>query len=1154
MKQSAIIRYILVAAISMLLPLASWGQSSPSSRYADHSKLADGRWVKIRVGSEGVYQLTKSRLQSMGFSNPDRVSLYGYNMPLLPETKLEDMSDDLTEIPLLRRSDGSLLFYSLGTTKWQFVSRFSSDYTRINNPYSNYIYYFITENTDGSPAELTATTFDAGTDAATTTFREHSLIESDEISMLHSGRNFYESYDYAGTNRRTYTLQTPGIAEQRVSLRVCFVAAGPTASTLSVTAGDTTFTNISLRALGEYEYGVAADRTFTWNKSLTEKSDITLTLNRNSGTSGHLDFLLASYTRRLDISGTNHLAFHLGRTATKKIALSGATEQTRILRVTSPQTTCEVASTLSGGTLTAGVPQTTAIDEYVAINTGAKFPEPEYLGEIKNQDLHALKDIDYVIITPANGHLTPWAERLAQVHTDKEGMRCAVVTADQVYNEFSSGTPDATAYRRFMKMLYDRASTTADRPKNLCLFGDGVWDNRMVTSSMRGENPDNYLLCYESDNSLSKTRSFVLEEYFTLLADGKGVSPLKEAPDCGVGRITVHTANEARAVVNKLASYINGDYAGAWKNTICMMADDGNSNIHMRDADSIYNRMGELYPDFQFRKIYWDSYAREESGAGHAYSGAMKDINKQMTDGALIMNYTGHGSAYILSHEQVLKRSDFETWNSPRLPLWIHAACDVSPFDMNEENIGETALLNASGGAMGSITTTRTVYSSQNRIINVNFMTHALQYAPSGRKYTIGEALSMAKTDIIDGRMSDRDSLNKCHFVLIGDPAISLTVPTYKVHIDMFQGHELAENEADTIGAGAIVEVSGHIEDADGLVVEDFTGTISPTVFDNLELITCHNNPGDDVTPYQFYARTKTLYAGTDSVRNGRFTFSFPVPLDINYSDQSGLISLYAINNDRTIEANGSFESLIFSGTDPDISTDSNGPVLSVSLNGVLFASQSSDSIAGDGVLRLTSPTTMHETPYFVGTIEDPNGINATGSGVGHDITLIIDNDPSMTYNLNSYLQYQQGSWTKGTVAYSLPELATGNHTLLFRAWDCLGNPSTMEIAFDVIDGLQPNILSMKINGPVRDELTLTIENDRPQTELQVLVTIYDISGRELWRHTNSGISPSNYFTYTVNLNENSGHLQPGIYICRATISTGGAKATDEKKFLVVAQ
>lgn len=1117
--------------------------SAQSSRYAEHSLLSKGKWVKIRVKDAGVYSLSKNQLASMGFMNPAQVCLYGYNLPVLPEACIEQISDDLTEIPLYRRDDNSLLFYSCGTTQWSRKSQTSIEFDHFNNPYSKYVYYFVTERTDSVPAAFAVKSEKTST-AAITSFDDYALIENDEFSFINAGRTFYERYDYANGRSKTYKISLPGIEGSTARLCVKFAGAGSSTSKMSITANDTTFAPYSIAALQEYEYGIDITRTYNFNCA-KEQNSITLNHERQSGVSGHLDYIAIFYKHKLDLTSSSFLPFRTSRPKGQayKFQISGAREDTRVWAVTSPSSTYEIESSLEGNVLTAYAPSEKTVQEYVAVNTTASFPSPEIVGTIGNQDLHALKDIDFVIIVPANGKLTAQAQRLADAHTEKDTLRCAVVRADQIYNEFSSGTPDITAYRRFMKMLYDRASSPANKPKNVCLFGDGVWDNKMQTDAMARHSADDYLLCYESDNSVSHTNSYVFEEYITLLADGKGVKPLKEAYDCGVGRITVTTEAQAKSVVDKLISYINNEQTGSWKNTICMMADDGNANVHMNDAEAITLQTQSLYPDYNIKKIYWDSYKREQSAVGNSYPATYNDINKQMEDGALIMNYTGHGAAYCLSHEQVLKRADFENWSSPRLPFWIHAACDVTPFDMDEENIGESALLNPTGGAVGVLSSTRTVYSSQNRALNTGFMKYVLADKPDQKHYTLGEALAKAKSEIAtQAGISMRDSINKCHFVLLGDPAIYLTRPTYKAVIDSFEGGEDHDGQQ-MIGAGAVVSVKGHIEDEDGQPVKNFNGTVSPTVFDNLEKITCNNNAGEDITPKTYYDRTKVLYMGTDSVRNGEFQFTFPVPLDINYSDESGLLSIYAVNTSRTIEANGKYEDFLVGGTS-DIGNDTTGPTIKLTLNGTEFESN------GDSII--VSDIVMHETPFLHATLFDESGISTTGSGIGHDICLIIDNDADMTYNLNSYFNNTEGSWKQGTVDFSIPALSSGSHTLLFRAWDNFNNPSSITINFEVCEGLEPQIFSMRIKSPARGELLLDIENDRPQSVLNVEVDVFDMAGRKVWHGGEKGISASNFYTYKCNLNASNGHMPPGIYICKAYVSTAnGDKASKSIKFVV---
>lgn len=1020
------------------------------SRYAEHSKLATGKWVKIRVKDEGVYQLTSTALKNMGFSNPNNVSLYGYNLPLLPEAYIEEISDDLTEIPLYRKADGTLLFYSCGTTLWT-RKNISSAYIHKNNPYSKYIYYFLTES--GTPA--TFDKVDAQSDKTTgqDTYYAHTLWEEDAYSFLNCGRTFFDSYDYSTGPRKTYNLAFENRSNGDVTLEVKFGAAGNSSSSLNVTVGDNVLGTLSFSALAEYEYASVSNKSFTLYDQYATSMSVALQHTRTSGVTGHLDYICASYPAQLSVEGKNFLAFqdNVGYQTQHTFAVQGANSNVSVWNVTSPAETCELTGTLSGSTYYVQTPIADKLkSKFVAVNTTATFPSPETVGTVENQDLHALDSINLLIIVPANGKLTAQAQRLADAHTEKDGIKCAVVEADKVYNEFSSGTPDATAYRRLMKMLYDKQYTSSPltgKQKgslNLLLFGNCLWDNRLVTSGLTSKSQDDYLLAYESDNSWSHTDSYVLEEYFTLLADGKGVSPLKEQPDCGVGRIPVSTSSEAKGVVDKLIAYINNDNAGAWRNTVCMLGDDGNNNIHMEDAENVLTTTKNLFPDYHYKRIYWDSYTRQQSATGNSYPDAYADINKTMEEGALIMNYTGHGAAYTLSHEQVLKTADFQNWTSPRLPLWLTAACDVAPFDMNTENLACEAILNKQGGAMGFVGTARTVYSSPNRTLNRHFMSHVLAQKNNGERYTIGEALAQAKADILNSKKNytKNDTINKVHFILLGDPAITLAGQTYKVKIDKLNGKDIDSSNLPTISAGEIVMVEGHIVNTEGNPATDFNGTISPIVYDSEEHIVCKNNAGEDVSPFEYNDRTRTLYAGTDSVSAGTFKFTFPVPLDINYSDEAGLITLYAINEAKTIEANGRFEDFLVGGTSDDERTDTIGPDIKAYLN---------DSHFADGGVT-------NETPTLYISLYDESGINTSGSGLGHDIVAIIDGNESTTYTLNSYYNQSVGDYRSGNITYTFPTLPAGIHTLTIRAFDTLNNMGETAIRFQVVEGLEEEV------------------------------------------------------------------------------------------------
>ena len=1140
-------KYLLSLFAIMMLP-ALYGRGHgecmlSAQTYAEHSVLANGRWVKIKTDQAGVYQLTTSQLRSMGFSNPDRVRLYGLNLEVLPETMIEKIDDDLVEMPLFRTGD-RLLFYGRGTTRWTLNSANATTaaFSHFNNPYSKSVYYFLTEVADAAPKEFEKYAYNVSSDSKTqTTFPDHVLIESDGFSYLRSGRTFFDEYDFATGKSRDYRLDMPGLVggSTKVNMSLQFVAAGIASSTLDVSVDGEEMTTLTFGKLGDFEYGKLRSNTLSFEAPASEGCTVNLLHNRVSGISGHLDYIRASYIRRLALTGS-YLMFRPMANGDVIFQMTGGSAETVFWHVNNTKEIEEVAGTFDAATGTWSVPFSTDTssstawrnDELVAVNPSATFPSPTVCGAIANQDLHSLSALDLVIVVPSSGHLMTQAKRLADAHIVRDQMRCVVLTAQQIYNEFSSGTPDATAVRRFMKMLYDKAETEDDRPKNLLLFGPAIWDNRMVTANTRKYDPDDFLLTFESDSSLSLVDSYILTEYYGLLDNNTTGDVLRWKPRIGVGIIPAHTQAEAKSVVDKLIMYINNEQVGNWKNLICVMADDGNDNMHMRDAEAVYKEVSKAAPDIRLRRIYWDTYVKEVSSTGETYPGAYTDINHQMLEGALVMDYSGHGAAHCLSHELVLQTSDFARWNTPRLPLWVTAGCDISPFDMDRENIGETALKNPRGAAMGILSTTRTVYPDPNRELNRRFIRYCVTTKANGLQYTLGEALSMAKCELID---VGSNTTNKAHFVLIGDPAIHLAIPTYKIEIDRIN-ETYAPGTPYAASAGSLLTVEGHIVDDEGNLADTFGGTIYPIIQDNTETVVCKNNAKDDVTPFTYTDRLRTLYTCADKVEDGKFKFTFPVPLDNNYSGETGLISLYAVNNEATLEANGRFTNFAVSGTSPDLPTDTQGPTVELRLNDEHFQS-------GDIV---------NETPLLLASLFDENGLNMTGSGIGHDITAIIDNKESTTYSLNSYFEPTPGDYRRGSLQFPIPTLDEGQHSLTLRAYDILNNPSQTSIDFYVNIGAVPSIYSLQIKSDGSGNTTFTFVTDRPQTDLDINLMVYDISGRKLWSAKESGFSIGTAYTFRWNQNETDSHLIPGVYIVKAHVASNGGNTADiAQKFII---
>lgn len=763
------------------------------------------------------------------------------------------------------------------------------------------------------------------------------------------------------------------------------------------------------------------------------------------------------------------------------------------------------------------------------------FPYPDYIASIDNQDLHADSNYQMVIIVPESEKWVSQANRLKELHESIDGIRVKIVPACELYHEFSSGTPDANAYRRYLKMLYDRAESESEMPRYLLLFGSCGWDNRMITSTWKSEDPTNYLLCYESQESFSATSSYVMEDYFGLLDTGEGGSHTQsDKSDIGIGRLPATSETEAANMVNKIVKYANNDNAGDWQNTICMIGDDGNNNIHMSDAESIAQNIEEDYPGYEIKRVYIDSYKRVEGASGATYPDATQTLKEQMTKGALIMNYTGHGNTTQMSHEKVLMRTDFEENTTDCLPLWFTASCDIMPIDSKLENHGLSAIQNANGGAVAFVGTTRTVFSNYNKKINTLFTKYVLGSSDSCQN-TIGEALRRAKNDLVT---SGADwSENKLQYVLYGDPALKLACPQAKLVIDSVNGKPVGDEF--TLNASARVSLNGHVQFGEKTLT-NYDGKISLNVKDAKQLIEC-NDWDDCGTKFTYYDYKSTIYKGSDSIVNGRFNIVLGIPMDISYSDDNGMMVMYAVNEDYSQTAHGEFKDFILNGS-KEVMNDSIGPSVYCYLNSPSF-------MDGDNV---------NTTPYFYAELTDKDGINTSTSGIGHDMVLIVDDDMYKTYTLNDYFSYDFQTYESGSLGYQLPELSEGPHSLVFRSWDMLNNPSTVTLTFNVLKSLKPEIYKIYATKcPATYSTQFVLVYDRPSSPVDITWEVFDILGRIIWRKTDTSVTSANGIATTTWNLQTSGRQEvgTGVYLFRARLSCEGSEEVlKAKKIAVIRQ
>lgn len=1096
-----------------------------SEPYAAHSVLVKGKWMKICVSEEGMYELTAKQLQEAGFKDIKRVKLYGFGGRIQDEALPLKGSGEgayLFEVPL-HRNTSSLLFYADGTVRWDYDNK-NKVYTHTDNYYSRFSYYFLTEGdnpltldeTDGEDADKTLTEVPG-----------HALYDGNTFMWYEGGRRLFDSHDFATGRQHAFRLDAPGAVGGGDDRLVVSMSA---ASALSATPYSVSVNKVSMSAsLSVPSYGSnesARVATATLNPGNIAANN-TVQISTGNTNNARLDFLRLTYTRQLT-GTTEPFSFVTGATEPVLVSISGADAGTEVWELPHDTTPLRrVKATLAGTTLT-----TTALQPYVRyalVNTRRNYPAPTLVGEIENQDLLADEATDMVIVIPASGKLATQAERLARIHREKDGLRVRVVRVDKIYNEFSSGTPDANAIRRYMKMLYDRAETEADMPRFLLLFGNGLADNRMLTSSNSSKNPDDYLLCYERDNSelsIGELNSYCTDDFFGLLDDGEGQNILSDKLDLGIGRLCCTTEAEARILVDKVERYLANKEAGIWKNDILLMGDYGDSNSHMEDAERVASSITTANPDMNILKVYPDAYTWTTTATGHAFPQATQRMEEALANGVTLVDYSGHGAPNQLSHAWLTSTQGLSRISSTRLPLWLLASCEIYPIDSEEENMGHMSMLKEDGGAIGFISATRSVYASYNNPLNRLVAGYLLAQKPDGSRYSFGEALMLGKCDMVSKRTDM--TMNKMKYVLVGDPALTLATPDGKVIIDSIDGTAVSDSQL-TLKAGSIVRLSGHIESH-----TDYNGLLSLRIYDHEQTVTCKNNAKDDINaPYTYQALGGCVFSGSCPIENGHFTATASIPLDISYVDDAARISLYAVDDKFSREASGTFTRFCLNGTAPDAVGDTIPPTAFMYVGEEDFPN--GGSVASDFLLEAA--------------IADNYGLNAAGSGLGHEMSLVIDGDAANAVSLNDYFAYDFGTHLAGHIAYPMAGLAPGLHNFALRVWDINNNSTLTKMSVLVQANPSTDFSVSTTANPVTTATQLVVTLPQNHSAEPIELRIYAATGQKVWGQTLHVADGQHFASAQWRACSDAGTPLPsGVYLLRAE---QGKQHTKTKKIII---
>ncbi len=1086
--------------VSFEIRLSYTAQAPPATNRGGHtntSVLSDGDIYKFEVTETGVYKLDYNFLKNeMGIDvdniDPRTIKLYGNGGGVLPELVGVERPDDLIEnaIYVAGESDGKfgegdyILFYGQGASVWYFDAE-NGVFDYPTNYYDDNNYYFI-KISAGNGLRVSAQASASGATYTSTTFNDFIRYEKDIFNLLHdwsfgqgSGKFFYGDYfkvkvdeDYSSE----FQVENL-VANAPARLRAAFAGRIESGSfgRFVVTANGNTFSTSNFGttsggAVDTYAYSRAIDEEFVPGST---QFDIKLNFEKGSASfnEGWLDYLQLNFRRQLLMAGSQ-MIFRDVQAIGKGVStfkVGNASGDLEIWDITDPLRPKRQEATLNGSDLSFSA-NTDALKEFIAFNTNAGFLTARAISteKIENQNIHGIGQVNVAIVYPKE--FESEVERLAEHRRQFSGMEVVTVEVNQLFNEFSSGRKDCGAIRDFAGMLFER---NPDGFHSLLLFGDGSFDPRDIYK-LGGD----FIPVYETVSSLSPISSFPSDDFFSLLSEGEGANINIGSLDIGVGRLPVNDLHEATNAVDKIISYDTNPAAFRdWRNRILFITDDEDNNTHIRDGDGIAELIGNKNKNLNIDKIYLDAFQQVSTSGGTRVPLATEAMNNNMFKGILAMTFLGHGGPKGWTQERVLKIDDIISWtNKDRLTLIITATCSFTGFDNPAfTSGGELAFLNEKGGAIALFSTVRPVFANANEKLTRATVDTLLDKFNNERT-TLGEVLRISKNKV--GSAS-----NSRKFLLIGDPSQRLALPNYHVATTKINGVDISTAAIDTIRSLQKVTIAGEVHDELGNLMDNFNGIVYPTIYDKkVTYQTLGQDAGSPIFNYDL--QKNIIFKGRASVTNGKFSFTFVVPKDIDYNYGAFKLSYYASDESQLEDAAGNYQEVIVGGTDPNALADDKGPKVEVFMD--------DESFVFGGITS--------SDPLLLVKLEDDNGINVVGNAIGHDLNGVMDNN-SQNYNyvLNDFYEAAIDDYTRGEVRYPLSEIPEGRHEIKVTAWDIANNPAEGFTEFVVVSS-EKTALEHVLNypNPFVSSTCFMFELDpaRPGVELDAQVQIYTVSGR----------------------------------------------------------
>ncbi len=1059
-----------------------------------------GEWYRIGVSKSGLFKIDYNFLNNNGVNtsglNSSQISLYGNDQGMLSHQNADEKIDDLAQQSIYMKDGGDgqfdagdyFVFYANGPHE---ISAVNGEWTHEKNNYSDTAYYFINISTTSNGLTIQNASLATGTPTHTvSTFTDYQFLENDDINLAKSGTEWLgDIYDVQLSNSYNFVfpnLQTSDSILVNTRVGISSPVTYNSSCEFVVSCGGASIITKPANNAGSGQGSTSPKCRFA-SSSLKSKAtgdnvNVSLQFNKNGLPSsvGYLDYIGVNTTRKLIMEGSQLPFANLKTIGTGNIteySMTNASSVKFIWEITDPIRPKNVTFTRNGNELSFKV-ATDTLRKFIAFTDNQYF-SPTFFGNVENQNLHGLESRDMIIVSAPEFYSA--AQRLAAFH-QTEGISSHIVNQQQIFNEFSSGMRDPVAIKQFLKMFYDRAAGDPTLAPRFCLImGDCSYDYRNKLNSK-----SDFVITYESTESMAAS-TFSTDDFFVILDDTEGMNGW-DLMDMAIGRLPVQTIQEAEGVVDKIISYSTvgnsgGTVAGLsnnedevlrdWRNVVTIISDDGDANAYFYDVENMATILESSHDELNITKLHSDAYQETVTPGGERNEDIEEAIRNRVQRGALLVNYIGHGGELGWAHEEILNVPTIQDWtNTPKFPVFMTATCEFSRYDDHDRvSAGEYVVLNKNGGGIGLFTTTRLVFTTDNRKLAEYFYDTVADKINSAPQF-IGDIYKGAKN-----KYSIKTGSNEGRkFTFLGDPAVKLALPQLNVLVDSVNGTEVSVF-TDTLKALSHVSISGHIEDDLGNPINNFNGLIFPTIYDKIsELSTLANTPG--TSPLDFTMWKNIVYKGKATVSNGKFRFEFIVPQDISYNYGAARLSFYAENG--TTDGNGVDESPLIGGINTDAPEDNLGPEIDLYMNNEKFVN--------GGI--------TDENPIFIANVFDANGINMVGNGIGHNIEIRIDN-ASEPIILNDYYESDVDTYKSGEVRFQLNDVEPGGHIIKFKIWDVYNNSSDAEIEFTVMEEKEIAIEHLlNYPNPFTTSTEFSFEHNQVGDFLDVQLQIFTITGK----------------------------------------------------------